>query len=75
MNTLIRFFLIFFFLFFFTKVTCAQNRVIDSLKIELKNHKEKDTTRVNILNHLAFHHYRNNPPKAVAYIKESLFFV
>ena len=50
----------------------AQSKVIDSLKTELQNHKAKDTTRVNILNHLAFHHYRNNPPTAVAYIEESL---
>jgi tetratricopeptide (TPR) repeat protein len=66
------FFLLFFFLFFFTKVIYAQNSVIDSLKIELKNHKAKDTIRVNILNHLAFHHYRNDPPKAIVYVGESL---
>ena len=50
----------------------SQNSKIDSLKLELQNHKTKDTTRVNLLNHLAFHHYRNDPPKAVAYIEESL---
>lgn len=50
----------------------AQTVIIDSLKTELKAHQKKDTTRVNILNHLAFHHYRNDPPKAVAYIEESI---
>ena len=50
----------------------SQNTTIDSLETALKNHKAKDTVRVNLLNHLAFNHYRNNPPKAVAYIEESL---
>lgn len=50
----------------------SQNSKIDSLKIELENHKSKDTVRVNILNHLAFYNYRNNPPQAVDYIEESL---
>ena len=73
MNTLNKFFFLFFFLFFlFTGSIQSQNKEIDSLKNELKNHKEKDTIRVNILNHLAFHHYRNNPPQAIAYIEESL---
>lgn len=72
MNTIRKISLFFFFLFFFTKVTCAQNKVIDSLKKELVNHKIKDTIRVNILNHLAFHHYRNDPPQAIIYIEESL---
>lgn len=51
---------------------CSQNAKIDSLKNVLENHKAKDTIRVNTLNHLAFHHYRNDPPKAISYIEESL---
>jgi tetratricopeptide (TPR) repeat protein len=50
----------------------SQNTTIDSLETALKNHKAKDTTRVNILNHLAFHHYRNNPPEATTYVEEAL---
>lgn len=49
----------------------SQNSKIDSLKIELVNHKSKDTVRVNILNHLAFYNYRNNPPKAEEYIEKA----
>ena len=72
MNTPNKFFLFFFFLFFlFTGSIQSQNKVIDSLKNELKNHKAKDTIRVKLLNHLAFHNYRNNPPQAFKYIKES----
>ena len=50
----------------------AQNSKIDSLKLELANHKEKDTTRVTILNQLAFLHYRNDPPQAVKYVQNAL---
>lgn len=51
---------------------CSQTVIIDSLKTELKSHQKQDTTRVNLLNLLAFQHYRNNPPKAIEYIDESL---
>lgn len=50
----------------------SQNKVIDSLKNVLKTHQQKDTIIVNTLNYLAFYHYRNDPPKAAAYIEESL---
>lgn len=70
MNTASKMTLIFFIVF--TTAIFSQNRVIDSLKIELENHEVKDTIRVNTLNHLAFRHYRNDPPKAIAYIEESL---
>lgn len=50
---------------------CAQDRIIDSLNTALKNHKAKDTTRVSILNHLAFSHYSIDPPKAMAYVDEA----
>ncbi|MCT4629528.1 tetratricopeptide repeat protein [Winogradskyella sp.] len=49
----------------------AQNSKIDSLNIELQNHKQKDTVRVIILNQLAYQHYRNNPPKAVEYVEQA----
>ncbi|WP_219006559.1 tetratricopeptide repeat protein [Aquimarina litoralis] len=45
----------------------AQNRVIDSLKNELKVHTQKDTIRVRILNNLAYYNYRNNPSKSLEY--------
>ncbi|MDG5492040.1 DUF2225 domain-containing protein [Psychroserpens sp. SPM9] len=45
--------------------------MIDSLENELKIHQKKDTVRVQILNELAFEHYRNNPPQAMAYVNEA----
>lgn len=65
--------ILFFFLFlFFTGSLHSQNNELDRLKRELQLHKKKDTTRVNILNQLALHHYRNDPPQAIAYVEESL---
>lgn len=58
--------------FFFFGILQSQEKQIDSLKRELQIHQEKDTIRVNILNLLALHHYRNNPPQAVTYVQESL---
>jgi sensor histidine kinase YesM len=66
-----KFFLFFFFLFFFTKVIYAQNRVIDSLKIELQNHKAKDTTRVNLLYDLAFSSFQTDMNSTKTYLKET----
>ena len=57
---------------FIVQFLFAQNAIIDSLKNKLITHQNKDTVRVNTLNHLAFHHYRNDPPKAINYIEESL---
>ncbi|MBW1294177.1 tetratricopeptide repeat protein [Aquimarina litoralis] len=51
----------------FSKGMQAQNRVIDSLKNELKVHTQKDTIRVRILNNLAYYNYRNNPSKSLEY--------
>ncbi len=73
MNTIRKISLFFFFLFFlFTGSIQSQNKEIDSLKNELKIHKEKDTIRVKLLNYLAFHNYRNNPPEATTYVEEAL---
>lgn len=57
---------------FFSLVSVSQNKIVDSLKNVLKTHQKKDTVIVNTLNYLAFYHYRNDPPKAVEYINESL---
>ncbi|MFK8043889.1 MAG: tetratricopeptide repeat protein [Crocinitomicaceae bacterium] len=54
-----------------TSIGYAQIAKIDSLKIELLNHPEKDTIRVQILNQLAYHHYRNDPPKSIEYADEA----
>ncbi|MFK7747459.1 MAG: tetratricopeptide repeat protein [Kordia sp.] len=55
----------------FTTTIHAQKKVIDSLEIVLKNHTEKDTTRVNILNKLAIYSYRNDYSKAIEYLEKS----
>lgn len=49
----------------------SQNTKIDSLKIELKNHKVKDTTRVNILYDLAFSTFHTDEELTKKYIKEA----
>ncbi|WP_233194597.1 tetratricopeptide repeat protein [Aquimarina sp. I32.4] len=49
----------------------AQNKKIDSLKNELKIYTKKDTVRVKILNHLAFYHYRSNPPQSLVYAEQA----
>ncbi len=72
MSTTNKYFFLTLTFFVFTGNIQSQNNVIDSLKKELVNHKIKDTIRVNILNHLAFRHYRNDPPQAIIYIEESL---
>ncbi len=58
------------FLFFIGSMQ-AQNKKIDSLKKELNTYLKKDTVRVKILNHLAYYHYRNNPPQAIAYAEQA----
>ncbi|MEZ4796076.1 MAG: tetratricopeptide repeat protein [Flavobacteriaceae bacterium] len=55
----------------FSALVFSQNKVIDSLKIELENHKTKDTTRVNLLNELAFSYLGKDIPKSLEYIEES----
>lgn len=62
--------LLFSFLFFIGNIQ-SQNKKIDSLKIELQNHKEKDTTRVNLLNALAFSYFSKDMPKTLEYLEEA----
>ncbi|WP_040248955.1 tetratricopeptide repeat-containing sensor histidine kinase [Psychroserpens mesophilus] len=49
----------------------SQNRAIDSLENALIIHKEKDTTRVNNLDHLSFLYYRKDIDKAKEYIERA----
>lgn len=55
----------------FSTTILSQNKKIDSLKKELKTYTKKDTVRVKILNHLAYYHYRNNPPQSLAYAERA----
>ncbi|WP_109098203.1 tetratricopeptide repeat protein [Aquimarina sp. AU58] len=55
----------------FSRTVLSQNKKIDSLKKELKIYTKKDTVRVKILNHLAYYHYRNNPPQSLAYAEQA----
>lgn len=55
----------------FSTTILSQNNKIDSLKIELQNHKEKDTTRVNLLNALAFSYFNKDMPKTIEYLDEA----
>lgn len=50
-----------------SQAVLSQTAKIDSLKIELEHHQQKDSVRVQILNQLAFYHYRNDPPKSLEY--------
>ncbi len=49
----------------------SQTPVIDSLKSELDNHNEQDTTRVNLLNTLAFKIYARDLDQLKIYAEES----
>ncbi|MDH7447568.1 tetratricopeptide repeat protein [Aquimarina sp. 2201CG14-23] len=55
----------------FSTTILAQNKKIDSLKRELKNHPKKDTVRVRILNNLAYYNYRNNPSQSLQYAEQA----
>jgi len=56
----------------FSSAVLSQNWArIDSLKNELKFHIQKDTTRVNLLNDLAYLYHKKNVDKAMAYLEES----
>ena len=68
-NTASILFLIFF--LSFSAVSFSQKGKIDSLKIELEKHKERDSIRVTILNNLADTHYRKDFDKAINYLNES----
>ncbi|WP_452227503.1 tetratricopeptide repeat-containing sensor histidine kinase [Lacinutrix cladophorae] len=58
------------FLFFSTAIF-AQESKIDSLKIELQNHKERDTTRVDVLYDLAFLCFRKDLSLTNSYLKKA----
>ncbi|SHO64332.1 tetratricopeptide repeat protein [Algoriphagus zhangzhouensis] len=51
--------------------TIAQTQTIDSLKTELEIHTNKDSTRVNLLNALAFSFFSRDIPKSLEYLNES----
>ena len=55
----------------FSVVIFSQNKKIDSLKIELQKNIKKDTTRVNILNALAFSYFSKDMPKTLEYLEEA----
>ncbi len=56
---------------FLTSTFYSQSTTIDSLEINLQNHKEKDTTRVNLLNALAFSYFSKDLPKTLEYLEEA----
>jgi len=49
----------------------SQNKIVDSLVYELNNHREKDTSRVKILNALAVYYHKKDIDKSLDYISES----
>ncbi|MEE9363106.1 MAG: tetratricopeptide repeat protein [Cellulophaga sp.] len=59
-----------FFLSFSTAIL-AQKAKIDSLKIELQNHIEKDTTKVKLLNNLAFFSFQSDLEATKLYLKKA----
>ena len=70
MKTITRLFFLLIICFFSTTVY-AQNTVLDSLSVELQNHPSRDTTRVNLLNSLAFSYFNKDLPKTLEYLKEA----
>lgn len=58
-------------LFVFSINIQAQNSETDSLKLELEKNLQKDTTRVNLLNALAFSYFNKDLPKTLEYLEES----
>lgn len=63
--------LILFSFFFFSIFTQSQTKAIDSLKIELEKHQQKDTTHVNLLYSLAYANFRRDIQKTKAYLKQA----
>ncbi|XCF05159.1 tetratricopeptide repeat protein [Tamlana crocina] len=55
----------------FGKVALSQNSPIDSLKIELMEHSANDTTRVHLLNALAFSYFTSDVALSVEYLEEA----
>lgn len=64
MNCINKYLLSTFFLILITESLFSQTKDIDSLKRELTRHTSKDTTRVNILNSLAYSYNGNDNDKA-----------
>lgn len=56
-----------FFLFLACHFTFSQTRKADSLSNALQAHPQEDTTRVNVLNQLAFESQFHTPAKAISY--------
>ncbi|MBU2930256.1 tetratricopeptide repeat protein [Winogradskyella psychrotolerans] len=49
----------------------SQTKAIDSLKNELSHHKENDTTKVNLLNNLAFYSFQSDLEATKLYLKNA----
>lgn len=58
-------------LFAFPNIVLSQNKVIDSLENQLLVNKQRDTTRANNLDHLAFLYYRKDIDKAIDYLNRA----
>ena len=58
-------------MFLFFPLVKAQNQRIDSLENILKNYVQPDTTKVNILNEIAYSIYAEDAKKAKAYAEQS----
>lgn len=67
----LRFYLCSFLLCTLLATASAQTNRIDSLTTALKNHQANDTTRVNILNALAFFYSSSDIPKSLEYLREA----
>jgi len=71
MNSINKYILLLFsFLLFAGNIQC-QNTAIDSLENELLRHVLKDTTRVNLLNALAFSYFSKDMDKTLEYLEEA----
>ena len=60
MNSITKYILFLFLILYSLTSVQSQNKVIDSLKLELENHQEKDTMSVKLLNELAYLYYSVN---------------
>ncbi|WP_345192272.1 tetratricopeptide repeat protein [Algibacter agarivorans] len=67
-NTFILFLVVF---LSFSTTVLSQNVEIDSLKLVLQNHKENDTTRVNLLYKLAFDNFQRDLKLTKSYLGEA----
>lgn len=63
---------IFIFLLIFCIKGFAQNKIADSLKKELDNHFREDSTRIILLNQIAFEKYFDHPAEAANYSLEAI---